>query len=44
MMTDILKKASRVKKRYFVDEEMWETIDRKAKYKEGKVTKKEYVY
>ena len=44
-MTEILKKSLRVKKKYFLDEELWETVNK------GKIFKlsyakvnKEYIY
>lgn len=32
MMTDILKKTSRMKKKYFLDEEFFETVSKIVKY------------
>ncbi len=43
-MTEILKKASRVKKRYFIEDELWETIDKHSKFKDAKSYTKEYLY
>ena len=44
-MTEILKKSLRVKKKYFLDEELWETInkDKIFKLSYAKVNK-EYIY
>ncbi len=45
MMTDILKKASRLKKKYFLDEEFFETVSKKAKYNfKAKLEKRDYTY
>ena len=45
VMTSILKKAARIKKKYFLEEEFWETIQRGVVFKESqKLVKKEYEY
>jgi hypothetical protein len=44
-MTDILKKTSRIKKKYFLDEEFFETVSKTNKYnKKAKITKKDHAY
>ena len=45
MMTDILKKASRMKKKYFLDEEFFETVSKKGKYNpKAKLERRELTY
>jgi hypothetical protein len=45
MMTAILKKAAKVKKRYFLDEEFWETISKTQQFNEkDKIETKDCVY
>lgn len=45
MMTDILKKSSRLKKKYFLDEEFFETVSKTQKYNsKAKLTRKDYTY
>jgi hypothetical protein len=44
-MTAILKKAAKVKKRYFLDEEFWETLSKTQLFNEkAKIIKNDYVY
>ena len=45
LISNILKKAIRVKKKYFLDEEFWETISSTAKYNDNlRPVSKEYIY
>ena len=45
LMTDILKKASRLKKKYFLDEEFFETVSKTVKFNfKAKLIKKEHAY
>lgn len=45
LMVDIIRKASKIKKKYFLEEEFKETISSTASYKpEAKLVKKEYTY
>jgi hypothetical protein len=45
LISNILKKAMRVKKKYFLDEEFWETVSPDARYNDkAKPAKREHTY